>query len=67
MSKSEWRVSSSPVWTEEGLFYKTYQVYRLRDKDATDHSGNREIYDTYIAMEVAHAKAEELNRKEETR
>ena len=66
MSKSEWRVTASPVWTDDG-FKMIYQVYRLRDKDATDHSGNRETYDTYIAMEVAHAKAEELNRKEETR
>ena len=66
MSKSEWRVTASPVWKDDG-FKMIYQVYRLRDKDATDHSGNREIYDTYIAMEVAMAKAEELNRKEETR
>ena len=66
MSKSEWRGTASPVWTDDG-FKMIYQVYRLRDKDATDHLGNREIYDTYIAMEVAHAKAEELNRKEETR
>ena len=66
MSKSEWRVSSCQIMTDNG-HEKIYQVYRLRDKDATDHSGNRETYDTYIAMEVAMAKAEELNRKEETR
>lgn len=61
--RSEWRVSSDQVWTDDG-FKMIYQVYRLRDKDATDHSGNREIYDTYISKEMAEAKADELNRKE---
>ena len=64
--RSEWRVSSGPVWTDDG-FKTIYKVYRLRNKDATDHSGNREIFDTYISKEVAKAKAEELNRKEAAR
>ena len=35
--KSEWRVTANPVGGE-----MRYGVYRLRDKDALDHSGNRE-------------------------
>lgn len=34
---SEWRVSANPV---AGRTF--YGVYRLRDVNATDHSGNRE-------------------------
>lgn len=61
--KSEWKVSSCPIMTDNG-YEMIYQVFRLRDKDAADHSGNREIYDTYISKEMAEAKADELNRKE---
>ena len=34
---SEWRVSSNPV---AGKMF--YQVYRIRDVERIDHSGNRE-------------------------
>lgn len=49
---SEWRVSSSYYDGE-----KEYKVYRLRDVNATDHSGNRELYDTTIYKTRAEAKA----------
>ena len=58
--KSEWRVSSNPIGANEFL----YQVYRIRDLEKTDHSGNREIFDSYVSKEVAEMKAEELNRRE---
>lgn len=35
---SEWRVYASPI---AGSTF--YGVYRLRDVNATDHSGNREV------------------------
>lgn len=47
---SEWRVSSNPV---AGKTF--YQVYRIRDIDAVDHSGNREtrggLYESRIDAE----------------
>ena len=49
---SEWRVSSNYYDGE-----KEYKVYRLRDVNATDHSGNRELYDTTIYKTRAEAKA----------
>lgn len=58
--KSEWRVSSNPIGANEFL----YQVYRIRDLEKTDHSGNREVFDSYISRDIAEMKASELNRKE---
>lgn len=47
---SEWRVSCNPV---AGKTF--YQVYRIRDIDAIDHSGNREtrggLYESRIDAE----------------
>lgn len=40
--KSEWRVTTNYIATDEGRV-PMYGVYRLRDVDATDHSGNREM------------------------
>lgn len=37
--KSEWRVTCNFIAGHGYL----YQVYRLKDKDAVDHSGNREF------------------------
>lgn len=37
---SEWRVAHQYAGGETFI-----RVYRLRDKDAVDHSGNREYYD----------------------
>ena len=61
--KSEWKVSANPISTENGYEY-IYQVYRIRDTDAIDHSGNRETFDSYSVREIAEMKADELNRRE---
>ena len=58
--KSEWKVSTNPIGPGEYV----YTVYRIRDTEATDHSGNRETYDCYVSEEVARLKAGELNRRE---
>ena len=58
--KSEWRVSSNPIGQGEFL----YQVYRIRDVEKIDHSGNRENFNSYISRDIAEMKAEELNRRE---
>ena len=58
--KSEWRVSSNPIGANEIL----YQVYRIRNTEEVDHSGNREVFDSYISRDIAEMKASELNRKE---
>ena len=57
--KSEWRVTANPVGGK-----MMYGVYRLRDKDALDHSGNRESAgrwydDRDLAEDVARIKNEE--------
>lgn len=41
--KSEWRVTCNYICGD-----LIYDVYRLRDRDATDHSGNREYVDDRI-------------------
>lgn len=58
---SEWKVSTM---TDGGNKY--YQVYRLRDKDRTDHSGNREYLGNtlYITKEKAQSVADKMNREE---
>ena len=57
--KSKWGVSSQYIGGE-----KEYQVYRLLDIHAVDHSGNREysgrIYDS---KESAQIEADRLNRE----
>ena len=58
--KSEWKVAKNPIGQDEYV----YTVYRIRDTEAPDHSGNRETYDCYISEEVARLKAGELNRRE---
>lgn len=45
--KSEWRVTCNYICG--GL---VYNVYRLRDRDATDHSGNRECVDDRIMCAI---------------
>ena len=55
--KSEWKVSSQYI---DGKIY--YQVYRLIDTDATDHSGNRETQQgLYEDKKVAEKMAKYLN------
>ena len=58
--KSSWKVSSNYVC---GIV--SYEVVRLLDKDATDHSGNREINGAFDNYEDAERVAEALNAKEQ--
>ena len=54
---SEWRVTHQ--YTGSELYIR---VYRLRDKDAIDHSGNREyLREIYETDAEAQAVADELN------
>lgn len=46
--KSEWRVTSNYFGGGEWF----YGVYRLRDRDAIDHSGNRECVDDRIIRAI---------------
>lgn len=60
--KSPWKVSSNYINGE-----KMYIVYRLRDVNAVDHSGNREYMGGYvISREKCEKLAKELNQKEES-
>ncbi len=58
MQHSEWKISSNIVAGK-----KFFQVYRLRDVNETDHSGNREtrggLYESRLDAEKL---AEVLNR-----
>ncbi|HCR83893.1 hypothetical protein [Muricomes intestini] len=57
----KWKVQSNPVGGN-----MMYAVYRLRDVDAVDHSGNREYASGYIEdKDTALTIAEGLNRKTE--
>lgn len=56
---SEWRVTANPV---AGRMF--YGVYRLRNVDDIDHSGNRETYGGYWeTREEAAALADRLNEE----
>lgn len=56
----EWRVTCNPVNGEY-----LYRVYRLRDVNAVDHSGNHEYYGGYTTDEAeAEAVARKLNRED---
>lgn len=58
---SEWKVTSQYIGDE-----KMYAVYRLRDINAVDHSGNREYAGGYTSCrDVAVTVAEILNKAEE--
>lgn len=57
---SEWKVTSNSINGE-----KMYAVYRLRDVNQTDHSGNREYKTDYMPYrEVALSIAAQLNESE---
>jgi hypothetical protein len=59
--KSEWRVTSNSINGK-----KMYAVYRLRDINAVDHSGNREFAGGYVNnRDTAAIVAAELNKQEE--
>lgn len=59
--KSEWKVTSQYVGGE-----KIYQVYRLRDIDAVDHSGNREYVPKFITNDEKEAEAMAIAKNKET-
>lgn len=55
--KSEWRVTKNPVMGDT-----PYGIYRLRDTEAVNHSGNRESRSGWYAnRSEAEAVAEGLN------
>ena len=58
--KSKWKVTSQYVGGE-----KIYQVYRLRDINAIDHSGNRE-YVRFITIDKKEAEAMAIAKNKET-
>lgn len=59
--KSEWRVTLNIIGGE-----KKWGVYRLRDKDAIDHSGNREELGRWFDDEaIAQVYADVMNEEEE--
>ena len=58
-NQSEWRVSTNPV---AGKTF--YGVYRIRDIDAPDHSGNRESRGYYETRQEAEKLAWLLNQEE---
>lgn len=58
--KNRWKISSDYI-----LGRKFYQVYRLRDINEVDHSGNREVWPkVFNTKEEAEAVAAGLNREE---
>lgn len=58
--KSEWRVTSNYFGGK-----KKYGVYRLRDIDEVDHSGNREMLDRWFdERELAKLYADAMNEEE---
>lgn len=60
--KGKWKVASNCIGGE-----MMYIVYRLRDVDAVDHSGNREYAGEYIKNKAAALlRAEALNNGGET-
>ncbi len=59
--RSEWKVSSQTFGN-----LKIFQVYRIRNANEIDHSGNREYTEeVWTDRESAQAYADELNRKGE--
>lgn len=63
--KSEWRVTTNYIATDEGRV-PVYGVYRLRDADSVDHSGNREMTGRwYEERELAEDMARIMNEDEE--
>ena len=56
---SEWRISNTYAGGE-----RFHQVYRLRNVNAVDHAGNREVYGTYQTMDEAIRICKALNAGE---
>lgn len=58
--KSEWKITFNPMMGD-----KKYGVYRIRDMNAPDHSGNREYApDWYDNLKDAECMAVILNSKD---
>ena len=58
--KSEWKISSMYLGGK-----KVYQVYRIKDTNAVDHSGNREYAGKWYKDKAdAQAVVDEMNAKE---
>ncbi|MGM9936984.1 MAG: hypothetical protein ACI38A_06540 [Candidatus Ornithomonoglobus sp.] len=58
--KSEWRVTSQYIGDNEKIF----QLYRLRDVNEVDHSGNREyVSGIFGSREAAAELADRLNKE----
>lgn len=55
---SEWKVSHTYAGEQD-----FWQVYRLRDSEGIDHSGNREIFGTYDTEKEAELYAKTLNEE----
>ncbi|MBP1924625.1 hypothetical protein J2Z76_000478 [Sedimentibacter acidaminivorans] len=59
--KSKWKVTTNTVCGE-----KMYGVYRIRNINEVDHSGNREMAGGYIeSKETAQSIADKLNAESE--
>lgn len=62
--KSEWRVTTNHIATDEGRV-PMYGIYRLRDVNAVDHSGNREELDRWFEdRDVAEDFCRAMNEEE---
>ena len=59
--KSEWRVTANPTGGK-----MLYGVYRLRDVDAIDHSGNRESLGRYFEDRALAEDVARIMNEEET-
>lgn len=59
--KSEWRVTFQYIGGE-----KIYQVYRLRDINTIDHSGNREYVPQFITNDKKEAESMAIAKNKET-
>ena len=57
--KNEWKVSTNIIGEN-----KIYQVYRIRNTNEVDHSGNREYDKAYKNKSDALKRAAELNGEE---
>lgn len=64
-AKSEWRVTTNYIATDEGRV-PMYGVYRIRNINEVDHSGNRETLGRWFEeKELAQAYADAMNEIEE--
>lgn len=60
--KSEWKVTSNCIGIGGEWFYG---VYRLRDRKAVDHSGNRETLDKQFFDAIENLLGRKLNPQDE--